>query len=146
VVSLPTFKTTRKVLSPLNPGLELCKVAIEKAGYTGKIQIAMDVAASEFYKDGKYDLDFKNPSSDPSQHLTGSALADLYRSFIADYPIVSIEDPFDQDDWEAYAELTKSVSIQIVGDDLTGTSISRSHQPYPYPDRHREKGMQRAPS
>ncbi len=40
--------------------------AIEKAGYTGRIQIAMDVAASEFYKDGKYDLDFKNPDSDPN--------------------------------------------------------------------------------
>lgn len=49
----------------LFPGLDLLKVAIEKAGYTGKIEIGMDVAASEFCKDGKYDLDFKNPKSDP---------------------------------------------------------------------------------
>src|SRR6218665_805378 len=47
-------------------GLELLKVAIEKAGYTGKIEIGMDVAASEFFKDKKYDLDFKNPKSDPA--------------------------------------------------------------------------------
>lgn len=104
-------------------GLELCKQAIEQAGYTGKIQIAMDVAASEFYVDGKYDLDFKNPDSDSSKHLKGEELADLYRSFIQDYPIVSIEDPFDQDDWDAYAALTKSVDIQIVADDLTGIFI-----------------------
>lgn len=48
-------------------GLELLKSAIEKAGYTGKIEIGMDVAASEFCKQGKYDLDFKNPKSDQSK-------------------------------------------------------------------------------
>ena len=85
----------------------------------------MDVAASEFFIEGKYDLDFKNPSSDASARLTGTALADLYRSFIKEYPIVSIEDPFDQDDWESYAGLTSSVSIQIVGDDLTVTNPER---------------------
>ena len=46
----------------------------------------MDVAASEFYKDGKYDLDFKNPESQAKDHLSGEALADLYRSFVKDYP------------------------------------------------------------
>jgi enolase len=113
-------------------GLELCKAAIEAAGYTGKIVIAMDVAASEFYKDGKYDLDFKNPNSDPATYLSGEQLADLYRSFIREYPsifrltaVVSIEDPFDQDDWEAYHQLTSSVNIQIVGDDLTVTNPKR---------------------
>ena len=48
-------------------GLELVKLAIEKAGYTGRIEIGMDVAASEFYKNGKYDLDFKNADSDQSK-------------------------------------------------------------------------------
>ncbi|KND04843.1 enolase [Spizellomyces punctatus DAOM BR117] len=71
-------------------GLELLKVAIEQAGYTGKIKIAMDVAASEFYKDGKYDLDFKNPDSDKSKWLSGEQLADLYKSFIKEFPIVSM--------------------------------------------------------
>ncbi|KAJ1554841.1 hypothetical protein HK405_003936, partial [Cladochytrium tenue] len=106
-------------------GLELLKTAIAQAGYTGRIDIGMDVAASEFYKEGKYDLDFKNPQSDPAQYVSGESLADLYRSFIKDYPIVSIEDPFDQDDWDSYHALTSSVPIQIVGDDLTVTNPAR---------------------
>ncbi|KAI9204371.1 Enolase, C-terminal TIM barrel domain-containing protein [Polychytrium aggregatum] len=106
-------------------GLDLLIEAIAAAGYTGKVQIGMDVAASEFYKDGLYDLDFKNPDSDQSKFITGEQLSDLYRSFIKDYPIVSIEDPFDQDDWASYAALTSSVSIQIVGDDLTVTNPLR---------------------
>jgi enolase len=106
-------------------GLELVKQAIEQAGLTGKIKIAMDVAASEFYENGKYNLDFKNPNSDGSKCLTGEQLANLYREFIKDYPIVSIEDPFDQDDWDSYAALTGSVGVQIVGDDLTVTNPKR---------------------
>lgn len=106
-------------------GLELLKVAIEKAGYTDKVKIGMDCAASEFYKDGKYDLDFKNPNSDPSKWLTGSQLCDLYKAFISDYPIVSIEDGFDQDDWESWTALTSSTDIQNVGDDLLVTNPKR---------------------
>ena len=106
-------------------GLELLKEAIEKAGYTGRVQIGMDCAASEFYRDGKYDLDFKNPNADPSNHLTGEQLIDLYQSFIAEYPIVSIEDAFDQDDWDNWALLTAKTDIQIVGDDLLVTNPKR---------------------
>ena len=51
-------------------GLELLRIAIEKAGYTGRIHIGMDVAASEFCKQGKYDLDFKNPQSDPNHWVS----------------------------------------------------------------------------
>ncbi|KAJ3116952.1 Enolase [Physocladia obscura] len=106
-------------------GLDLVNQAIAQAGYTGKVEIGMDVAASEFYKDGKYDLDFKNPASAPDEHISGEKLAELYQSFIKDYPIVSIEDPFDQDDWESYHKLTSAVKIQIVGDDLTVTNPLR---------------------
>ncbi|KAF8923518.1 enolase 3, isoform 1, partial [Dissophora ornata] len=106
-------------------GLELLKEAIAKAGYTDKVKIGMDVAASEFYKDGKYDLDFKNPESDASQHLTGEQLAALYKDFTTKYPIVSIEDPFDQDDWSAWTHVTGATDIQIVGDDLTVTNPVR---------------------
>ncbi|KAF9968384.1 phosphopyruvate hydratase [Mortierella alpina] len=106
-------------------GLELLKEAIAKAGYTDKVKIGMDVAASEFYKDGKYDLDFKSTNSDASKHLTGEELASLYKEFIQHYPIVSIEDPFDQDDWSAWSHLTGSTDIQIVGDDLTVTNPLR---------------------
>ncbi|KAH0837868.1 Enolase [Lanmaoa asiatica] len=105
--------------------LELLSEAIKKAGYEGKIKIALDVASSEFYKDGKYDLDFKNPNSDPQKWISGTELADLYLSYIDKYPIVSIEDPFDQDDWEAWSHFTKRSKVQIVGDDLTVTNPLR---------------------
>ncbi|KAH9621088.1 hypothetical protein KSS87_014530 [Heliosperma pusillum] len=109
-------------------GLELLKTAIEKAGYTGKVVIGMDVAASEFYKEDKtYDLNFKEDNNDGSQRISGDALKDLYKSFVAEYPIVSIEDPFDQDDWEHYAKMTAEIGdkVQIVGDDLLVTNPKR---------------------
>jgi len=113
--------------------LDLIVEAIEKAGYTGKIGIAMDVAASEFWKDDlkKYDLDFKNDDAgdvnDESRYLTPTQLADLYCSFIEKYPIVSIEDPFDQDDWQGYVDFTARVGVntQVVGDDLLVTNPTR---------------------
>lgn len=78
-------------------GLELLNTAIEKAGYTGKVKIGMDIAASEFYtKDKMYDLDFKNPNNDGRMKVNGKQLIDIYKSFVAKYPIVSIEDPFEQ--------------------------------------------------
>ncbi len=108
-------------------GLELLKAAIEKAGYTGKVRIGMDVAASEFYKDGKYDLDFKDPESDPTLWKTGDEMIELYKQFAKEYGLVSIEDPFDQDDWETYPKLTSAVGkeTQIVGDDLLVTNPKR---------------------
>ena len=105
--------------------LNLITDAIAMSGYTGKIEIGMDIAASEFYKEGKYDLDFKNPASDASKWLEPPALAQVYQDFIANYPVVSIEDPFDQDDWAAWTDLTANTSIQIVGDDLTVTNPKR---------------------
>lgn len=105
--------------------LTLIQDAIAKAGYTGKVDIGMDVAASEFHKDGMYDLDFKNPNSDKSQWLTPDKLTDLYQEFIKEFPIVSIEDPFDQDHWDAWTNITAKTTIQIVGDDLTVTNPKR---------------------
>ncbi|KAJ9294803.1 hypothetical protein DTO271G3_6723 [Paecilomyces variotii] len=107
--------------------LDLITEAIEQAGYTGQIHIAMDVASSEFYKTDakKYDLDFKNPQSDPSKWLTYEQLADLYKSLASKYPIVSIEDPFAEDDWEAWSYFYKTSDFQIVGDDLTVTNPLR---------------------
>ncbi|KAF2242811.1 enolase [Trematosphaeria pertusa] len=104
--------------------LDLITESIEAAGYTGKIKIAMDVASSEFYKadDKKYDLDFKNPDSDKSKWITYEQLADMYKSLASKYPIVSIEDPFAEDDWEAWSYFFKTSDFQIVGDDLTVTN------------------------
>ena len=104
--------------------LDLITDAIEEAGYTGQIKIAMDVASSEFYKpeEKKYDLDFKNPDSDKSKWITYEQLADQYKQLAAKYPIVSIEDPFAEDDWEAWSYFYKTSDFQIVGDDLTVTN------------------------
>mmetsp|Transcript_22761 Transcript_22761/g.35649 ORF Transcript_22761/g.35649 Transcript_22761/m.35649 type:complete len:489 (+) Transcript_22761:2-1468(+) len=107
-------------------GLNLLVEAIEKAGYTGKIKIGMDVAASEFYQDGKYNLDFKNANADPSMVVSGDELIEVYKGFTKDFPVVTIEDPFDQDDWAHYTKfLTQIGSCQIVGDDLLVTNPSR---------------------
>merc|ERR1711992_223915 len=105
--------------------IKLCEDAIEKAGYTGKIKIGMDVAASEFFKEGKYDLDFKNKDSKPEDWITSDALCEMYKGFVKDAPVVSIEDPFDQDDWAGWTKLTAETDIQIVGDDLTVTNPKR---------------------
>jgi len=105
--------------------IKLCEDAIEKAGYTGKIKIGMDVAASEFFKDGKYDLDFKNKDSKPEDWISSGELCEMYKGFVKDAPVVSIEDPFDQDDWEGWTKLTAETDIQIVGDDLTVTNPKR---------------------
>jgi enolase len=109
-------------------GLDLIKQAIEKAGYTGKVKIGMDVAASEFHKENAtYDLDFKTKNNDGSQVLSSDKLLDLYKQFIAEYPVISIEDGFDQDDWAAWKKLELEIGgkIQIVGDDLLVTNPKR---------------------
>lgn len=110
--------------------LVLIKEAIEIAGYTGKISICMDTAASEFWNKelARYDLDFKSPKgdvSDKSRYKTSAELGEEYRSYISEYPIVSIEDPFHEDDWDGHAAFTASVKEQVVGDDLLVTNPKR---------------------
>lgn len=72
---------------PLSPSsaLDLLQTAIEKAGFTDKVVVGMDVAASEFYREGKYDLDFKSPP-DSERHISGEELADIYQGFVNNYP------------------------------------------------------------
>lgn len=107
-------------------GLDLIKTAIERANLTGAVEIGMDVAASEFYREGKYDLLWKTKQGNQQANfLTGDQLLNVYLSFVEEYPVVSIEDPFDQDDWESWTKLTASTPIQIVGDDLTVTNPKR---------------------
>jgi len=107
-------------------GLKLVVEAIEKAGYTGKVKIGMDVAASEFMTEDKmYDLDFKNQPNDGSQKKSGEEMIALYKSFCDEYPIISIEDPFDQDDFDNTKALTDMGQCQVVGDDLLVTNPSR---------------------
>lgn len=109
-------------------GVDLLMEAIKLSGYESQVKIGMDVAASEFLtKDGKYDLDFKDPKNDGKMVLSGPALADLYKDLCQKYPIVSIEDPFEQDDWANYTAFNAAMSknIQIVGDDLLVTNVKR---------------------
>lgn len=103
--------------------LALLVEAVEVAGYkVGKqIAFAMDAAASELYKDSAYTLTKDNET------LSAKQLADKYASYAKKYPIVSIEDPFFEDDFETTTALTKKLSgkTQIVGDDLFTTNVSR---------------------
>merc|ERR1712127_186787 len=106
--------------------------AIEAAGYKDKCKIGMDVAASEFKVEGEdcYDLGLWYPeaerAADPSLKMTGEQLADFYASLCKDFPIITIEDPFDQDDWKAWEAFTAKVGepTQVVGDDLTVTNVT----------------------
>ncbi len=96
--------------------------AISKAGYTTEqIKLALDVASSEFYKEGKYVLEGEGKS------LTSQELVDLYASWVAKYPIISIEDGMAEDDFDGWKLLTEKIGNQImlVGDDLFVTNISR---------------------
>ena len=101
--------------------LELIAEAINKAGYRlGKdIYLALDVAASEIYKDRKYKID--------KQLLPSEKIIEYYKKIISTYPIISIEDPFHEDDWDAWSSLTQTVgsAVQIVGDDLFVTNEER---------------------
>merc|ERR1719407_368858 len=112
-----------------NEALDVLMDAIKKSGHEAKVKIGTDVAASEFWMPevGKYDLDFKNPNSAPEMKKTGSEMAQYYMDWFKKYPFVSIEDPFDQDDWDAYSEFCKMAGkdVQIVGDDLLVTNVKR---------------------
>merc|ERR1712032_1230650 len=109
--------------------LDILMEAIEKSGHKDKIKLATDVAASEFYnaETKKYDLDFKNPSSPDSMKKSAEELIEYYKAWLSKYPLVSIEDPFDQDDWDAYKKFMDAVGrdVQVVGDDLLVTNPKR---------------------
>merc|ERR1711871_910436 len=109
-------------------GVDLLMEAIKLSGYEKEVKIGMDVAASEFLlPTGNYDLDFKTENNDGSQVLSGEKLGALYRDLSEKYPIVSIEDPFDQDDWDNYTAFTAAIGdkVQVVGDDLLVTNVTR---------------------
>ncbi|MEY8578764.1 phosphopyruvate hydratase [Corynebacteriaceae bacterium 6-324] len=101
--------------------LDLIVEAVEKSGYKlgEDIALALDVASSEFYKDGKYHFE-------GGEH-TAEEMSKVYAELIEQYPIVSIEDPLDEDDWAGYTALIAEVGdkVQIVGDDLFATNPER---------------------
>ncbi|MAG54819.1 MAG: phosphopyruvate hydratase [Planctomycetes bacterium] len=103
--------------------LDLLVEAIEKTGRTPgqDIEIALDCAANEFYKDGKYVLEAEGRT------LDAAGMAEIYDSWIDAYPIRSIEDPLFEDDWDGWQSLTQSIGgkVQIVGDDIFVTNPTR---------------------
>lgn len=120
------FETPSQALSVITE-------AIESSGHTGKVHLAMDVAASEFCimeNDAPriYDIDIKKTDLLQSSHcrLSSSELVKEYASLKNQFPtLISIEDPFEQDDWEGWSAITSVLPIQIVGDDLTVTNPTR---------------------
>ncbi|KXO16408.1 phosphopyruvate hydratase [Clostridiales bacterium KA00134] len=102
---------------------EVIVEAIKKAGYKPgeEVVLAVDVASSEIYKDGKYEL------AGEKKTLTSREMIDFYKHLISKYPIVSIEDGLAEDDWESWTIMTKELGdkIQIVGDDLFVTNVKR---------------------
>ena len=112
-------------ISTPEEALDLITAAIKKAGYEGIVYVGLDAASSEFFIDGKYRVDFKNPTDDESKHLTGKQLADLYVKLIKEYPLVFVEDPFAEDDWDSWTDFLPRVELPIVADDLTVTNPVR---------------------
>jgi enolase 1/2/3 len=112
----PSLKSNREAL-------ELIAEAIAKAGHKlgNDIVLALDCAASEFYRDGKYVLEGENQTLDRAQ------LAELYAGWARDFPIVSIEDGYAEDDWDGWKLLTGRLgsSLQLVGDDIFVTNVER---------------------
>lgn len=102
-------------ISSTQQALFLLKTAKENE----EVKIALDCAASQFYKEGKYYLDQKE--------FTRAGLLDFYKELVNSFSFISIEDPFDEEDWEGFKEITKEISseISIIGDDLTTTNIKR---------------------
>jgi enolase len=105
---------------------EVVVEAIEAAGYRPGVDVflALDVAASEFYEGGRYRL------AREGRNLTANELCDFYNSWLAAYPLVSVEDGLSEDDWEGWQALTSTLGdrLQLVGDDLFTTSTSRIQQ------------------
>ena len=101
--------------------LDLIIEAIEKAGYKPgeQVALALDVASSEFYNDGAYEFE--------GQKKSAEEMSAYYADLVAKYPLVSIEDPLDENDWEGYKTLTEQIGekVQIVGDDLFVTNPER---------------------
>jgi len=107
-------------LSNNEEAFQLIMEAITKAGYTPgtDVSLAIDVAASEFYKDGKYVLSSENRS------LSTDELIEYYVNLVKKYPIISIEDPVDENDWDGFKKITEKIGdkVQLVGDDLFVTN------------------------
>jgi len=108
-------------LAGTEPAIEAILEAATRAGHADRVAVALDVAATELWRDGAYRL------AGEGRTLTTTELIDHYEHLCSRYPIVSIEDPLAEDEWEAWAELTRRLGkrVQLVGDDLFVTNVER---------------------
>jgi enolase len=108
----PPMKSTREAF-------EFLEKAVEDVGYSKKVFFAVDAAASEFYdeKGRYYEID--------GMRLNETELLDYYEELVEEYPIVALEDPFREEDFECFVEITKRLKIQIIGDDIFVTNVKR---------------------
>ena len=107
--------------------LDLVTEAAAEAGYCGRVVFGMDPASSEFFRNGKYDLGFKSGKSD---ELSPKQLMELYRTLLKKYPIILLEDPFAENDWDTWTEFNKECKVELVGDDLLVTNpefVQKAH-------------------
>ncbi len=112
-------------LTQPHEALDLLVTAFRRANHERHFKIGIDPASSEFFKTGSYDLGFKSGQADK---LNGTEMATLYRDLVEKYPIVLLEDPFAQDDWEAWQAFNKvcdESGVELVGDDLLATNLTR---------------------
>ena len=110
-------------LNSAGEALSLLESAVATTGYQGKVKFAIDAAASEFYdsKTKKYEIS-------SGKMLSAGEMVDYYAKLAKDFPIISVEDPFEQESFSAFAELTKKLAmmnVQVVGDDLLVTNVNR---------------------
>ncbi|KAK4565604.1 hypothetical protein LTR86_004221 [Recurvomyces mirabilis] len=102
--------------------LSLLVEAIAKAVHQDKIKIGIDPASQSFFKNGNYNLGFK---TNQENNLSAANLASYYRQLLHSYPVILLEDPFGQDDWDAFIDFNKDCGVELVGDDLLATNIDR---------------------
>ncbi|XP_061959460.1 cytosolic enolase 3 isoform X1 [Populus nigra] len=112
-------------LSSVQEGLNIVKEAISRTGYSEKIKMAIDVAATTFCIGTKYDLDYKFQNKSGQNFKSGDDMIKMYEELCAAYPIVSIEDPFDREDWEHVKRFSDLGLCQVVGDDLLMSNHKR---------------------
>ncbi|KAI4306665.1 hypothetical protein L6164_029923 [Bauhinia variegata] len=112
-------------LSSFKEALDLVKEAISRTGYNDKIKIALDVAATNFCIGTRYDLDFKSPQKSGQNFKSADDMIEMYRELCTEYPIVSIEDPFDKEDWEHIKYFSSLGICQVTGGDFLMSNAKR---------------------
>ncbi|XWS28748.1 hypothetical protein CRYUN_Cryun25bG0097700 [Craigia yunnanensis] len=112
-------------ISSVREGLDTVQEAISRTGYNDRIKIGIDIAATDFCVGTKYNLEFKSPNKSGQNFKSGKDMIQMYKELCIDYPIASIEDPFDKEDWEHSKQFCSLGLCQVVGDHLLMSNPKR---------------------